>query len=81
MRKVNNNVTNVISLIEKLKGEAISMQVNKGRKKVEKYQGIIENVYPSIFTVNIGEGKSPLSYSYTEVLCGDVVITKIGGQD
>ncbi len=74
MRKVNYSVSNIIEEIERLKGEYISMQINKGRKKIEKYQGIIENVYPSIFTVNIGEGKSPLSYSYTEVLCGDVVI-------
>ncbi len=77
MRKVNTNVSTVIEEIERLKGENISMEINKGRKKIERYQGIIENVYPSIFTVNIGEGKSPLSYSYTEVLCGDVVISKI----
>ena len=78
MRKVNTNVSNVIDEIEKLKGESVSMEVNKGRRRIEKYQGIIENVYPSIFTVNIGEGKNPLSCSYTEVLCGDVVINKIG---
>lgn len=77
MRKVNSNVNTVIQEIEKLKGENICMEINKGRKKIEKYQGIIENTYPSIFTVNIGEGKNILSYSYTEVLCGDVVINKI----
>lgn len=77
MRKVNSNVMSVISEIEKLKGESICMEINKGRKKIEKYQGIIENTYPSIFTVNIGDGKNTLSYSYTEVLCGDVVINKI----
>ena len=77
MRKVNSNVSMVIEEIEKLKGENIYMEINKGRKKVEKYQGIIENTYPSIFTVNVGDGKNALSYSYTEVLCGDVVISKI----
>ena len=81
MRKVNINVFNVIKEIEKLKGENISMEVNKGRKKIEKYQGVIENIYPSIFTVNIGEGKSPVSYSYSEILCGNVIITKIGKED
>ena len=79
MRKVNTNVSAVIEEIGKLKGSSISMEINKGRKKIEKYQGIIENVYPSIFTVNIGEGKNPLSYSYTEVLCGDVVISELQG--
>ncbi len=77
MRKVNTNVSTVIEEIGRLKGASISMEINKGRRKIEKYQGIIENVYPSIFTVNIGEGKSPLSYSYTEVLCGDVVINEL----
>ena len=77
MRKVNTSVSNVIEEISRLKGSNISMQVNKGRKRIEKYQGIIENVYPSIFTVNIGEGKNPMSYSYTEVLCGDGVIREL----
>ena len=77
MRKVSSNVLTVIQEIEKLKGENIWMEINKGRKKIEKYQGVIENTYTSIFTVNVGGGKNPLSYSYTEVLCGDVVINKI----
>ena len=77
MRKVNYSVRSVIEEIERLKGSSISMEVSKGRRKIEKYQGIIENVYPSIFTVNIGDGKNPLSYSYTEVLCGDVVINEL----
>ena len=64
MRKVNSSVLNVIQEIEQLKGESISMEINRGRKKIEKYQGIIENIYPSIFTVNIGDGKNTLSYSY-----------------
>lgn len=77
MRKVNTSVSTVIEEISKLKGSNISMEINKGRKKIEKYQGIIENVYPSIFTVNIGEGKNPMSYSYNEVLCGDVIINEL----
>lgn len=80
MRKVNSNVSTVIEEIEKLKGESIYMEINKGRKKIEKYQGIIENTYPSIFTVNIGDGKNAMSYSYTEVLCGDVVIQRLNSK-
>lgn len=76
MRKVSSNVMSVIQEIESLKGENILMEINRGRKRIEKYKGFIENIYPSIFTVNIGQGKSPLSYSYSEVLCGDVVIKK-----
>ena len=76
MRKVNTNVSTVIEEIEKLKGANISMEINKGRKKIEKYQGIIENVYPSIFTVLVydPDGEKHYSYSHAEVLCGDVII-------
>ena len=77
MRKVNTSVINIIKEIENLKGEDIYMEINKGRKKIEKYQGKIENIYPSIFTVNLGDGKTSVSYSYSEVLCGNVVINKL----
>ena len=59
-----------------MKGESVKMQVNKGRKRIEKYTGVIESVYPSIFTVRIDNpvAQDFLSYSYSEVLCGDVKI-------
>ncbi len=81
MRKVNNNIKDVIDQITSLKGESVKMHVNKGRKKIEKYEGIIESVYPSIFTVLVydPDGEKHYSYSHAEVLCGDVVIQKING--
>ena len=79
MRKVNNNIKDVIDQITKLKGESVKMQVSKGRKKIEKYEGIIESVYPSIFTVLVydPDGEKHFSYSHAEVLCGDVKINKL----
>lgn len=82
MRKIGINIDDVIKRITALKGESIKMQVNKGRKKIVKYTGVIENIYPSIFTVRLSNTKAPsnyLSYSYAEVLCGNVKInsTKI----
>lgn len=81
MRKVNTDIKDVINEITKLKGESVKMQVNKGRKKIEKYEGIIESVYPSIFTVLVydPDGEKHYSYSHAEVLCGDVKINKING--
>lgn len=81
MRKVNNNIKDVIDQITSLKGESVKMHVNRGRKKIEKYEGIIESVYPSIFTVLVydPDGEKHYSYSHAEVLCGDVVIQKING--
>ena len=74
MRKVNTNVSTVIEEIERLKGSNISMEVNKGRKRIEKYQGIIENVYPSMFVIKPNENVEldRTSFSYNDVLCGDI---------
>lgn len=77
MKKVCINIDDVIKRITKLKGEKIKMQVNKGRKKVLKYSGVIENVYPSIFTVRLTGDittTSFFSFAYSEVLCGNVKI-------
>ena len=78
MRKVNLDINEIINSIKGLKGQQIKMHVNKGRKKVEKYTGVIENIYPSIFTVKVNDSSvnSYLSYSYSEVLCGAVKIKK-----
>lgn len=79
MRKVNSDIQDVIKEITQLKGESVKMQVNKGRKRIEKYEGIIESVYPSIFTVLVfdPDGEKHYSFSHAEVLCGDVQITKV----
>lgn len=78
MRKVEMDIKSIIDKIKDLKGESVDMEVIKGRNRIEKYSGIIESVYPSIFTVKIDNPKnnSSMSYSYSEVLCGDVVIEK-----
>ena len=78
MRKVELDIKSIINKIKDLKGENVDMSVVKGRNRIEKYTGVIESVYPSIFTVKVDNPtiNSPLSYSYSEVLCGDVVIEK-----
>ncbi|MBQ8468314.1 MAG: Veg family protein [Clostridia bacterium] len=81
MRKVTGDIKEVIKQITQLKGETVKMQVNKGRKRMEKYEGIIESVYPSIFTVLVfdPDGEKHYSFSHSEVLCGDVKVQKING--
>lgn len=76
MRKASMNLGAIIESITKMKGEMVDMEVNKGRKKIEKYVGIIETVYPSVFTVKIEKPKNKgmQSYSFNDVLCGDVAI-------
>lgn len=62
--------------ITDLKGLPIKMEVNRGRNKIIKLEGVIVNVYPSVFTIETTSLKTDTSktFSYFDVLCGDVKI-------
>lgn len=76
--KTNLTLNEIKEQIEAIKGKNVKMLVNRGRKKTEKLEGIIQNLYPSVFTVEIKDlkGSNIVSYSYTEVLCGFVKLIK-----
>lgn len=78
MRKVKVSLQEIIDEIATLKGLPVNMQVNKGRKRIVKYTGVIESIYPSVFTVKIDDPKhlGKLSYSYSDIMCGNVAIKK-----
>ena len=76
MRKPVLNLEQVKMEILKLKGQDVEMQVNKGRKKVVCYEGVVEDIYNSVFVVRIKNDsyRDKLSCSFSDVLCGDVKI-------
>ncbi len=53
MRKITKSLDLVKQEIEKLKGQNIKMQVNLGRKKMVNYEGVVEDIYNSVFVVSI----------------------------
>ena len=61
--------------ITSLKGKNISLKVNKGRNKIVSLTAIIDQVYPSMFVISptCKVDLDRKSYSYSDVLCGDVV--------
>jgi uncharacterized protein Veg len=64
--------------IQRIIGSKVKLETNKGRHKSVVSRGIVANVYPSIFTVQLNEGPDPsrkLSFSYTDVLTNAVEIT------
>ncbi len=75
MRKATTKIDEIIEKIQSLKGQSVDLKVTRGRKKTEEISGIIENIYPSIFTIRQNSGKGSFSYSYADVLCGDVVLS------
>lgn len=77
MRKTGVTVDIIRNKIEELIGKNISMEVCRGRKQIKKYSGVVENTFPSVFVVRLTDGNSvvnSLSYSYSDVLCGEVKI-------
>lgn len=76
MRKNLLNLTDIKDRILKIKGKNIDISINRGRKKIDNYCGVIENIYPSVFTVKIlnDEQLKNVTCSYSDVLCGDVKI-------
>jgi uncharacterized protein Veg len=61
--------------VTNLKGQNISLKINKGRNKIVNLTAIIEQVYPSMFVITPTSDVllDRKSYSYSDVLCGDVI--------
>ena len=61
--------------VNKLKGQNIELKINRGRNKIVNITAIIAQVYPSMFVINptCATFLDRKSYSYNDVLCGDVV--------
>ncbi len=76
MKEPQTSLEDVKSQILMLKGKGVEMQINHGRKKIRKYSGVIEDVYHSVFVVKLDNAlaNEKVSYSYSDILCGDVKI-------
>ena len=75
MIKVNNGALEIIKAqIFSLKGKSCELYINRGRKKFDTLVGIIQNAYPSVFTICANQKVQ--TFSYFDVLCGIVKITQ-----
>lgn len=61
--------------INNLKGKNINLKINKGRNKIVSLTATINQIYPSMFIITPTSkvNLDRMSYSYNDVLCGDVV--------
>ena len=76
MRKKTMSIDEAKKHIETLSGRPLKISINKGRKKIVKYDGSIAAVYPSVFTLNILGDKNInfLSCTYSDLICGQISI-------
>ena len=61
-------------LVRLHKGSRIFYRAANGRRKVEERNGIIQETYPSLFTVYIESQQSTVSFSYADILTREVEI-------
>ncbi|MDN5352396.1 MAG: hypothetical protein PWQ12_1316 [Clostridiales bacterium] len=62
-------------------GKKVILKTNKGKRKAKTREGIIENVFPSVFTVRIDQGSGAertIAYSYSDILTESVEVTVQG---
>ncbi len=64
------DLTQVKRDIEKYKDCVVTIKSNGGRQKMKKYEGVIKDTYPSVFTVM--QGESLKTYSYVDLLTNNL---------
>ena len=74
MRKSAVSIDEIKNDVASLLGQKLKISINKGRKKIVRYDGELSAVYPSVFVLNVFGNKavSSLSFSYSDVICGDI---------
>ena len=66
------NVSDIREEIESLVNKQIMIKVSGSRSRNQMFKGVVNQVYPNIFTV-IVEGNN-MSFTYADVAIGDVKI-------
>ncbi|WP_322908053.1 biofilm formation stimulator Veg [Paenibacillus campi] len=74
----NNALTEIKRNLDAYVGHKITLRAHGGRKKTIERTGILEETYPSVFTVKLDDEHQTferVSYSYADVLTDSVEIT------
>ncbi len=73
MREIRHNFDITKDRIVRLQGLKLNIIVNRGRNRLVKYTGMIQDIYPNIFTVKITSEDIPLqSFSYSDVMTKNI---------
>ncbi len=72
IKKDTQALSTIKAQIFSLKGKSCEFCINRGRKKFDTFTAVIDNAYPSVFTILYNEKIQ--TFSYFDVLCGTVKI-------
>ena len=70
-----NHVAEIQEKLTEMVGDRVKVKANMGRTRVIERMGVIKNVHPAVFNVEVDERrgrKSRQSYQYVDVLTGTV---------
>ena len=71
MRQRAIGVEEVKRKLTELKGKNLSVAVNRGRNKITHIDGMIVDMFPSVFTFRAAAGEL-VSFPYSDVICGEI---------
>ncbi len=78
MIKTNKSIVSAKEKIRKYFEKDVIVKVNLGRNKYASFTGKVTNIYPALFTVTPHKSfNGKTSFSYSELMCGLVLIKKI----
>ncbi len=75
MREITDEMERTITRVRLLAGLPLRIRVNRGRNKIEQFEGKIESVYPKVFTIRKAGGEIS-TFSYSDVVARNVKFFK-----
>lgn len=72
MKSSNNSLLDVKNQIYALLGKRVSVSINQGRGKFKDYVATVKYVYPSVFVLCFDDEGKQKTFSYNDMLCGQV---------
>lgn len=68
------------SYVESLVGSSVDVKVNRGRNKIKRYKGVVSEAHPNVFVIKLDNDLfDRISCTYTDILCGQIVINSSSG--
>ena len=69
------NVDQAKSIVRELLGKNVNIALNHGRNKISHFKGVLSEMHSNVFVVRLADDIfDRISCSYTDLVCGELVI-------
>ncbi len=71
------DISKVRASVHQRRGRKVLIQLDRGRNKVDIQEGVIQNAYPSVFTILVKDARDEnppqlLSFSYSDIITREI---------